>query len=150
MNNTDMALISEIWASLVEDDFSKEKLISCILIDGGHDMSDLSKEDLLALFEGQFNGDWYEPAFAFNELLSFYAACGKKINSQQIVCWVWASFIISDAIKHGGTQWENQFNSFINGFVTISERLEIDQSVQILQRVFCESKSHIRESKSGS
>jgi hypothetical protein len=143
MNNKYVFLISEIWSSLVEDAFSQEKLIGRILIDGGHDMSDLSREDLGALFEGQFSGDWHEPAFAFNELLSFYAARGKEINSQQIAGWVWASFIISDAIKHGATQWENQFNSFLKGFVSISERLEIDQSVQILQRVFCKGeKSH--------
>lgn len=139
MNNTDVALLSEIWSSLVEDDFSKEKLIDRILKDGGHDMSDLSKEDLMALLEGRFNGDWSEPAFAFSELLSYYAACAQELNSQQIVAWALASFMIADAIKHGAIEWERQFEVFMKEFIIIRDRLEIDHSIQILRRVFCET-----------
>lgn len=144
MTKADIDLLKSIWFQLAEDDFSNDKLVERVLHDGGNDMSNLSQEDVAALIEGRFNGDWHKPAFSFSELLAYYRACGEELTSQQIVGWVFASFVIADAIEHDATEWERQFNNFISGFVTVKERLEIDQSVRILRRVFCENpKLHI-------
>ena len=137
MTNADTALLQAIWLQLAEDEFSKEKLADRVLRDGGTDMSDLSQEDLIALLEGRFHGDWQRPAFSFSELLAYYRACGKEMTPHQIVGWVFASFVIADAIKQNAAEWERQFDNFINGFITINEHLEVAHSVQIIQRVFC-------------
>jgi len=137
MTKDDIDLLKAILFQLGEGDFSNDKLVEQVLHDGGHDMSRLSREDLTSLLEGRFSGDWHKPACAFSELLAYYRACGEELASNQVVGWVFASLVIADAIERDATEWERQFENFITGFTAVKERLQIDQSVQILRRVFC-------------
>jgi hypothetical protein len=145
MTPSDIDLLKAIWFQLAEDDFSNEKLSEQVLHDGGNDMSNLSRLDVTALIEGRFSGDWHKPAFSFSEFLAYYRACGEELTSHQVVGWVFASFVIADAIEHDAAEWERQFENFITGFVTVKERLQIDQSVQILRRVFCRPQELLAE-----
>ena len=138
MTKTDCDLLKRVWFQLAEDDFSEEGLVNGVLKDGGLDMANLSQADLAALLDGTFAGDWHKPAFSFSELLTYYLSCGDKLTPHQIVGWVFAAFVIADAIRHGATEWELQLNFIIDGFVTIKDHLETDDSIQILRRVFCE------------
>ena len=141
MTKVDIDFLERIWFQLAEDEFSNDKLVELVLKDGGLDMSNLSRADVASLIEGTFSGDWHKPAFSFSELLTYYQACGDELTSHQIVGWVFASFVISDAIKKGASEWELQLNFFINGFILIKERLQIDDSIHILRRVFSETPS---------
>src|SRR5580658_1729005 len=137
MTKEDRDFLQNVWFVLADDDFSTEKLANRVFADGGHDMSHLSQNDVLALIEGRFNGDWNDIAFSFSELLYYYVACGNEMTPHQVVGWVFASFVIADAIKRDVAEWERQFDSFMRGFIIVKERLETDQSVLILQRCFC-------------
>ena len=54
---------------------------------------------------------------------------------EEIVGWVFASFVIADAIRHGSSDWEFQFNHFINGFLEVRSDLEMDEAIEIFQEV---------------
>ena len=99
-------------------------------------MSYLSDTDLMSLIEGRFTGDWNKPAFAFSELLAFYAAVGEKMQGQQVVGWVCALFIIRDAAQRKATDWSLQFNNFIKVFIYIKERLKTEESVSLFFLIF--------------
>jgi len=49
---------------------------------------------------------------------------------------VFASFVIADAIKQGATDWEMQFNLFVNGFLEVRNELDIYEAIEIFERVF--------------
>lgn len=103
-------------------------------------MSNLSEDDLQQLLEGRFTGDWNEPVFSFSELLAFYSVPNtdrdKSRSKEEIVGWVFASFVIADAIKQGATDWEMQFNLFLNGFLEVRGDLQLDESIEVFQHVF--------------
>jgi hypothetical protein len=140
MTKQDITLIEKLWDRLTGRKFAPKEFVKQIHWHGGHDMSNLSEEDLLQLLEGKFVGDWTAPAFSFSELLAFYSVPNsnrdKSRTKEEIVGWVFASFIIADAIKHGATDWEMQFNLFIKGFLEVRGELEIEESIDIFHRVF--------------
>lgn len=136
MTTADLDLLKAISFQLNDVDFSNERLARSVFHDGGNDMSDLTREDLESLIEGTFSGEWHRAAFSFSELLAYYRACDAALTDQQVVAWVFAAFVIADAIAHDAAEWEQQFDNFMAGFVIVSQRLEVGQSVIILRRVF--------------
>ena len=140
MTKQDVVFIERLWNRLTGRKFVPHEFAKQIHRDGGIDMENLSTEDLLQLLEGRFAGDWNEPAFSFSELLSYYSVPNANRDwsrtKEQIVGWVFASFVIADVIKHGATNWEMQFDQFINCFVELRSELEIDEAIEIFQRVF--------------
>jgi len=140
MTRQDSILIERLWNRLTGRKFVPQEFVKQVHWHGGHDMSNLTEEDLLQLLEGRFSGDWSQPAFSFSELLAFYsvpnASRDKSRTKEEIVGWAFAAFVIADAIKQGGTDWEMQFNLFMNGFFEVRSELEIDEAIEIFQRVF--------------
>lgn len=136
MTNQDVILIEKLWKRLVEKPFSPREFVKQIRWHGGQDMLNLSEEDLLQLLERRFSGDWHEPAFSFSELLAKYSVPDKNRLKEEIVGWAFASFVISDAIKHEKAEWEMEFNNFMNCFAEVRDELEIEEIVQIFRRVF--------------
>lgn len=136
MTKQDVVLIEKLWNRLTGTTFVSSDFVKVILRHGGHDMKNLSENDLLQLLEGRFTGDWHKPAFSFSELLAYYSVPDKNRLKEEIVGWVFASFVIADAIKQGETDWEMQFNLFMNGFLEVRNDLEFDESVEIFRRVF--------------
>jgi hypothetical protein len=140
MTRQDSILIERLWNRLTGRKFVPQEFVKQVHWHGGHDMSNLSEEDLLQLLEGRFSGNWHEPAFSFSELLAFYSVPNanrdRSRTKEEIVGWVFASFVIADAIKQSGTDWEMQFNLFMNGFLEVRSDLEIDEAIEIFQRVF--------------
>jgi len=140
MTKQDVLFIEKLWNRLTGRKFVPQEFAREMKWQRGVDMSKLSPDHLLQLFEGRFSGDWDRPAFAFSELLALYSVPnGKRDQSrtkEEIVGWVFASFVIADAIKQEAAEWEMQFNLFMNGFIEVRGELEIDESVEIFQRVF--------------
>jgi hypothetical protein len=140
MTRQDAILIEKLWERLTGRKFVPQEFVKLVRLHGGHDTSNISHEDLLRLLEGQFAGNWSEPAFSFSELLAYYsvpnASRDKSRTKEEIVSWVFAAFVIADAIKQGATDWEMQFNLFMNGFLEVRSELEIDEAIEIFQRVF--------------
>ncbi len=136
MTNQDVILIEKLWNRLVDRKFLPSDFVKQVRWHGGYDMKNLTEEDLLQLLEGRFSGDWHKPTFALSELLAFYSVPDKNRHKEEIVGWVFASFVISDAIKHDETEWERQFNLFMNGFLEVRSELEIEEAVEIFHRVF--------------
>lgn len=136
MTKQDIAFLDGLWRRLTGDAFTPQKLAEQLKHDGGHDMSNLSEEDLLQLLDGRFSGDWKEPTFSFSELLAFYCVPDANRSKKQTAGWVCASFVVSDAIKQGATDWELQFDKLIDGFLAVRNDLEAKDAVHVFQRVF--------------
>jgi len=133
-------VIKGLWERFVETEFVPEHFAKQILWHGGIDMVQLTEEDLVRLFEGRFTGDWAKVAFSFSELLAVYSVPDKdrgqpRLN-EEIVGWVFASFVMAEVIKQGNAEWEMEFNLFMNGFLAVRDELEIDEIVEIFQQVF--------------
>jgi hypothetical protein len=140
MTKQDALFIEKLWNRLTGRKFVPEEFAKQVHWHGGHDMSGLSVENVLQLLEGRFSGDWHKPAFSFSELLAYYSVPNAKRDQsrtkEEIVGWVFASFVIADAIKQEAKEWEMQFNIFIDGFIEVRSELEIDEAIEIFQRVF--------------
>jgi hypothetical protein len=136
MTKNDIVFLDGLWRRLIGDAFTAQKLAEQLKHDGGHDMANLSEGELLQLLNGRFSGDWKEPAFSFSELLAFYSVPDENRPKKQTVGWVCASFIITDAIKQGATDWELQFDKLIDGFLAVRNDLETEEAVHVFQRVF--------------
>lgn len=140
MTKQDVLFIEKLWNRLTGRKFVPQEFAKEMHWQGGIDMSNLSPEDLLQLLEGRFSGDWDKPAFSFSELLALYSVPNAKRDrsrtKEEIVGWVFASFVIADAIKQEAAEWQMQFNLFMDGFIEVRSELEIDESIEIFQRVF--------------
>ena len=139
MSDQDRILIKELWFRLTGDVFTHQKLIERIRKDGGIGISKISDDGMLKLIDGRFSGDWGDIVFYFSELLAFYAALGEldKITKiEQVAGWVFASFIIRDAIEMNATDLMLQFNFFMDSFFTMRKKLETEESVNIVLSFF--------------
>ncbi len=134
--NSDIELYERLWKKFHGGQLNIQALIDGVLKDGGHDMTGLTQHEIAALIEGRFTGDWNKVAFSFSELLSYYDALGQKLTDTQAISWVFSAFTIAEAIKHGVTDWELQFNSVINGFSRIKGKFGRDELLEIFQRIF--------------
>jgi hypothetical protein len=133
----DMDFYRQLWERLVGHEFTPQKLADRLRVDGGVDIENLSAADVIDLIEGRFSGSWSEVAFSFSEILASYSVPGGIQSPEQIVGWVFAAFVIADAIKKNEADWELEFNKVINGFLAVRDKLETDECIFILQRVFC-------------
>jgi hypothetical protein len=133
----DLDFYRQLWVRLVGGEFSASSLAERVRNDGGMDIGNLSDAELLDLIEGRFSGNWTEAAFSSSELLAYYAVPGAITGPEQIVGWVFIAFVAADAIKEDALEWEAQFNSFMNGFLSVRDQLEREECVQIFHRVFC-------------
>jgi hypothetical protein len=135
-DHTDVEFYRALWSRLVDDAFTAQKLVARVRRDGGYDLAGMSDRDLLDLIEGRFSGPWDGAAFAFSELLAYYSVPGQALTGEQVVGWVFASFSVAQAIDNDATDWELQFNLFLDGFLAVRRQLETDESVRIFERVF--------------
>jgi len=132
----DITFYRELWERLSGTDFTAQKLAERVRVDGGIDIRDLSESDVLALIEGSFSGSWKSAAFSFSEMLDSYSVTGGIENPEQIVGWVFASFVVADAVRQGEIEWELHFNSLMDGFLSVRNKLETLEAIVIFQRVF--------------
>ena len=133
----DVEFYRQLWERLVGGNFSPQKLADRLRLDGGIDIDNLSNASVLDLIEGVYSGPWSEVAFTSSELLASYTVPGGIQTAEQVVAWVFASFAFADSALHGEADWEIQFDIFINGFALTRGQLEPDESIHILQRLFC-------------
>src|SRR5665213_891837 len=118
----DIEFIEQLWNRLTSTPFSAIQLARIVRKAGGVDMSYLSEADIVELINSGFNGDWRIPAFAFSEVLSGYtASCrlGNKLDSQSVVGCVLAILILAEAIRHGHSDWDQEFNIFLDAFLVV-------------------------------
>jgi hypothetical protein len=132
----DVEFFRQLWTRLVGDGFVPEKLVARVRLDGGYDIEGLTERMLLDLIDECFTGSWQEVAFSFSELSAYYLAVGERLSPEQVVGWVFAIFATADAINADATDWEMEFDKFIDVFMILRPRLELDESVQIFERVF--------------
>ena len=139
MTKNEYIFLQNLWNRLCKDTFSPENLIKRVRIDGGLDVSGLSDDEMLQLFEGNFAGDWHEVAFSFSALLAYYSTFCKSDHIKdlrQIVGWGVSVFMIRDAIEKNVTDLDLQFNFFIESFFHIKTKLEIEESIFIILSFF--------------
>jgi hypothetical protein len=139
MIKQDLDFLANVWLRLTQEAFSPQQLADLLRNDGGVDIRNLSESDVLELIEGQFNGDWREPAFTFSEILGFYAAHAtlhKRLTKKQVVAWIFASFVVAEAVRQDVTDLELKFNKFIDGFLLVRDELDVDESTYVFQRFF--------------
>lgn len=132
----DVDFYSALWTRLVGDGFSVEKLLHRVRIDGGVDIEDLSDSDLRDLIEERYAGDWSKVAFTGSEMLASYSVAGGMSTPDQVVGWVFASLILSDAIKADAADWYRNFDNFLNGFFAVREKLAFGEALAIFERAF--------------
>lgn len=131
-------MIAAIWERLVGEPFSPQSFAAQLRHDGGHDISNLSESDLMALIEGRFSGDWREVAFSFSELLTFYNAANdaNPMTDRQTVGWCFAAMMIAESCRRDVTDWDLQINYLLDGLAHMRRRLEVEEMVELLGRVF--------------
>jgi hypothetical protein len=134
--SSDSDFLNRLWIRLVDDDFSADKLVARIRHDGGYDIESLSNEVMLALIAGTYDGAWDGVAFSFSELLAYYSVPGGMESAEQIIGWVFAALMIARCVRHAATDWEMEFDKFINGYVAARQRLETEESIEIFERVW--------------
>lgn len=137
-------VIINLWERLVEKPFVPQEFAKQILWHGGHDMVQISRENILQLFDNTFVGDWNRVAFSFSELLAYYSVPDKDRDrsrlKEEIVGWVFASFVMAEAVRRGAAEWEMEFNFFMNAFLEVRGELEIDEIVEIFGYVFSDDR----------
>lgn len=126
-----------LWERLVRHEFTPKKLAGRVHEDGGYDIENLTESNLIELIEGRFSGSWTEPAFSFSELMAFYSVPGAIKMPEQAVGWVFASFVIADAIRKDMLDWELQIDKLLDGLMVVRHQLESDELVHVFQRLFC-------------
>jgi hypothetical protein len=103
----------------------------------------LSNEELDALINQRFSGDWSEVAFSASELLAYYGAPQPpELKPEQVVCWVFAAFALSDAIRKQATSWDLHFDIFLNSFLRVRKFLHLYECIDIFLRVFQNESSY--------
>lgn len=137
-------VIINLWERLVGTSFAPQEFAKQILWHGGHDMAQLSSESILQLFDNTFVGDWNRVAFSFSAQLAYYSVPDKDRDGvrikEEIVGWVFASFVMSEAVKQGAAEWEMNFNFLMNAFLEVRGELEIDKIVEIFGYVFSDNR----------
>ena len=136
MTENDNNFLSALWQRLTNSKFSQNLLFQQFFKDGGHDVSNLSQEDLKLLADGRFVGDWKEPAWAASELLAYYSVPVSERTNEQVVTWVFAAFVLADSIAHGDTEWDTKINFFFDGFYCVRSKLEPEEIIYIFQRLY--------------
>lgn len=131
-----MTFIEQLWSRLTGEDFSREQFVARLRRDGGIDISNLLDSDLTALLDGNFSGDWAEPAFTFSEMLACYSGLDGEWEPRQIVGWAFAAIVLGQAFRRGHGDISMGFNTFLKGFLKIQAMLEVEESVEIFQRHF--------------
>lgn len=134
--SSDSDLLARLWNRMVGDDFSPAKLVARVRHDGGYDIENLSDELILSLIGGTHEGAWGEVAFSFSELLAYYSVPGGIESAEQTVGWAFAALMIAQCVRHAATDWEMEFDKFINGFIVARQRLETEESIEIFERVW--------------
>ena len=102
---TTLELIAPIWVRLTQTPFNASDLADKLLHDGGLDISDFTKEDLICLMEDRFQGEWSKVVFSFSELLAYYA--NSELTNVQAVAWCFSVLIIGKASRNLVTDWGN-------------------------------------------
>ncbi len=134
----DVDFYRSLWERLVGQEFTTKKLADRVHRDGGYDIENLTESDLIELMEGRFRGPLTEPAFSFSELIGFYSVPGAIQVPEQVVGWVFASFVVADVIRKDLSDWELQMGKLLDGLMVVRNQLEAEELVQVFQRVFCD------------
>ena len=131
---TTIDLMAPIWERLMGVPFNASDLADNLIRDGGHDISALTKDDLLCLMEDRFQGKWFNVVFSFSELLTYYAAC--ELTNVQVVAWCFSALIIGKAARKLETDWEHQLYFLAIGFTRVKPILTYDEFVVVLTQAF--------------
>ncbi len=132
--------VSRVKKRLLETDFDRGALVIQWRQDAGFDLSDFSDVELMELAEFAFRGDWNKVAFAFSELLAYYASLSmcNKLSPRQLLGWICAALVISKSIRMKASDWEFNFDNFITVFVAVRDSLQLEEAIQLFLYIFSE------------
>ena len=68
------AIIERVWAKAVSSPFALAELVRILNEECGYDMHIIPRENMAALIEDRFEGDWDEVAWSFGEFAYFLNA----------------------------------------------------------------------------
>lgn len=144
MTSEDRAFLDRLSLRLLNKPLDAEWLVTSVHHHGGHDTEDLSNVELVALLEGRYTGDWWKPAFAFSEMLAYFAAIRhvhEPVTNEHVVTWAYAVLALADALEQGASDWDLQLDVFIESYLAVKERLDAEDAVWMMRRAFCRSMS---------
>ncbi|MDX9976389.1 MAG: hypothetical protein RBU21_25665 [FCB group bacterium] len=140
MTPEDRAFLDALSLRLLEEKLRPDWLVKSVHHHGGLDAASLSRSDLLALLEGSYSGDWWEPVFTFSEMLAYFAGARQlqqhRWNDEATVTWAFAVLALADALEQSASNWELQFNLVIDSFLAVRESLDVEEGLWIMRRVF--------------
>ncbi len=132
MNSVEIKFLGLLWQRLVGGQFDRDVFLRKIRETGGHEILCFSRDQLLALLEGRFLGDYEEVFFVFAEIMPCYVSFENE--PEKIVFWAFAVLMIADAAIVTKREVSMQFDSFMDAFIRFRSRLTTDESIFILAR----------------
>ena len=135
----DNDFIEHRWNRLASEPFSQANLAILIKRAGGADMSDLSDAYISDVVNGQISKDRCIPSYPFSEILSRYKAAvdrGYALKAEDVIVSVWTLLILSDAIRNGSSNWDQEFNIYLDAFLVVRKQLKREECAHIFIRSF--------------
>jgi hypothetical protein len=123
--------LSPIAIRLTGSPLNSALLADALIHDGGHDIEPLLKKDLIALTEGNFEGNWKNVIFTCSELLAFYSA--TELEAYQVLGWCFATLILGEATSRGETDWRSHNYVLTQGFSRVGNVLNYEEFRSILK-----------------
>ena len=121
----------------METPFSLPEFAKHLSLDGGYDMHAISQEELAALIQDRFEGDWDEPRFSFNEIIGHYDGCRLDggLVPIQVPLWAASVMILGEVVRRGHSGWGNLI-MVLEQMIAFQADLTLEDCVRIVGEAF--------------
>lgn len=140
MNNQDRQIIKDVWSRNINEPFSIAVLAKHAKQEGGIDMNGLAIKNICDLFDGRYEGEWYEVQFSFNEILPLFwvitESGTKPLKSHHVLICILALLMLADARDIGARDIGQHTGNIIRTFSIIKDQLTPHEFMHLQKRIF--------------
>jgi hypothetical protein len=117
---------------------SAEDLQSWIRIDGGLDVSHVSKIQMAKAIDGLVQPPLEDLAFAFSSLLAYYAAADTRFTERDLVLWMISATVCGHCARERVPQasWEFNIRIFCTGLSMAYSKMKPVEVLCLFEDVF--------------
>lgn len=135
-------ILTRLWERLLGTAFTLTSFVEVLYVDSGFEMqAELTKDELAALLQDSFAGDWRKPELAFSPNFYWFSASAKDggLDDTEIVCWAASVMIMGEVIRRDFAGWPSRFDLFLDVLNSLQGRLTPHECVAIITEAFCGS-----------
>lgn len=125
--------MASVYLKITGKTINKPDFAQMILTNGGHDMSALSLEDIIALYDEKFSGENEEVTWAFDETMYFYHYTDSP---EDLCCAIFTLVILCDAASKDERDFFTQFNKIITTYNWIYQRIKEETALELFYMYF--------------